>query len=125
MSTTYFTKEHEWVRVEGDEGTVGITDYAQKALGDVVFVDLPDAGTEVETGGEIATIESVKAASEIYAPLGGSVSAVNDALNDAPEKVNEDPEGEGWILKMTLSDTAELDSLMDADAYRAYLDTLE
>lgn len=125
MSEIYFTKDHEWLRVEGDEGTMGITDYAQKALGDVVFVDLPEPGTAVETGGEVATIESVKAASEVYAPVAGTISAVNEALNDAPETVNQDPEGEGWILKLNLTDRAALDGLMDGDRYKAYLDTLE
>ncbi|MCB1477570.1 MAG: glycine cleavage system protein GcvH [Rhodobiaceae bacterium] len=117
-----FTKDHEWVKVDGDEATVGITDYAQSQLGDVVYVELPDVGRSVKAGGEAAVVESVKAASEVYAPLTGEVSAVNDALADSPSAVNDDPEGSGWFMKIKLADKSELDGLMDEDAYKAFVD---
>ena len=117
-----FTKDHEWVKVDGDEATVGITDYAQSQLGDVVYVELPDVGRSVKAGGEAAVVESVKAASEVYAPLTGEVSAVNDALADSPSTVNDDPEGNGWFMKIKLADKGELDGLMDEDAYKAFVD---
>lgn len=119
--SVYFTKDHEWVRVEGDTGTVGISDYAQGQLGDIVFVEVPEAGRLIDKGGDAAVVESVKAASDIYAPVGGEVVEGNAALADEPSLVNTDPEGEGWFFKMRISDASELDGLMDADAYRAFL----
>ncbi|MAK90222.1 MAG: glycine cleavage system protein H [Oceanospirillaceae bacterium] len=115
-----YVASHEWIRIE-DDGlvTIGITDFAQSQLGDVVFVELPEADSEVEAEQDIAVVESVKAASDIYAPLAGTIVAVNEALVDAPEKVNEDPYGEAWFFKMKLSDGSQLDSLLDADAYAA------
>ena len=118
--TVYYTKEHEWVRVEGDSGTVGITDFAQGQLGDIVFVEVPEAGRQVEKGGEAAVVESVKAASDVYAPVGGEVVEGNAALSDEPSLVNTDPEGEGWFFRLRLSDTSELDGLMDADSYKSF-----
>jgi glycine cleavage system H protein len=111
---------HEWVRV-GQDGTVtvGISDHAQEALGDVVFVELPDVGQELEAGGEAAVVESVKAASDVYAPISGEILEINEALEDAPEKVNESPYGDGWFFRLQPSDTAELDKLLDAVAYQA------
>lgn len=116
--TTYYTKDHEYIRVEGDTGIVGITDYAQGQLGDVVFVELPDIGKKVTKGGEAAVVESVKAASEVYAPVSGEVIEVNAALPDSPGIVNEDAEGRGWFVKIRLADKTELSSLMDEAAYR-------
>ena len=123
--TTKYTKEHEWISVEGDVGTVGITDYAQKALGDVVFVEVPEAGTEVDQGGEVAVVESVKAASEIYSPVAGKVTEGNATLDEAPETINSAPESDGWIFKLTLADAGQLDGLMDEAAYREYLKELD
>jgi glycine cleavage system H protein len=120
MSQTKYTGDHEWVRVEGDSATVGITGYAQEQLGDVVFVELPEVGAELSKGAEAATVESVKAASEVYAAVSGSVTEVNGALEEEPGLVNSDPEGEGWFFKLTLSDAGELDGLMDAQAYADY-----
>ena len=120
MSTRY-TKSHEYVRVEGDTGVVGITDYAQSQLGDVVFVELPPIGQDLSKGAEAATVESVKAASEVNAPVSGEVVEVNSALADSPGLANEDPSGKGWFLKIKLTDATELDSLMDEDAYREFL----
>ena len=117
MSTLYFTKDHEWISVDGDHATVGISDYAAQQLGDVVFVELPETGKTVKKGEDVAVVESVKSASEIYAPASGEISAVNTVLEEAPETVNEDPQGKGWFFKMTLSDPAELSDLMDAAAY--------
>ena len=119
--TTRYTKSHEYVRVEGGTGVVGITDYAQSQLGDVVFVELPPIGQSLSKGAEAATVESVKAASEVNAPVSGTVVDVNSALADSPGLVNEDPSGKGWFIKLKLADAAELDSLMDEDAYRAFL----
>ena len=119
--TTRYTKSHEYVRVEGDEGVVGITDYAQSQLGDVVFVELPPVGERLSKGAEAATVESVKAASEVNAPVSGEVVEVNSALADSPGLANEDPSGKGWFLKIKLTDATELDSLMDEDAYREFL----
>ncbi|MDQ8757663.1 glycine cleavage system protein GcvH [Sphingosinicella sp. LHD-64] len=121
--TVYYTKEHEWVRVEGDEATVGITDFAQGQLGDVVFVEVPDAGRAVSKGGEAAVVESVKAASDVYAPVSGTIVTGNQALVDQPDLVNTDPEGEGWFFKLTLSDNHELGDLMDAAQYKAFCDS--
>lgn len=120
----YFTEDHEWIKVDGDEGTVGISAYAAKALGDVVFVELPEVGTEFDKGDEAAVVESVKAASEVYAPIGGEVTAVNEALEEAPETVNASPDGEGWFLKIKIADAGELSALMDEAKYKAYCDGL-
>ena len=120
----YFTKEHEWIRVEGDTATVGISDHAQDALGDIVFAEVPDAGRQVRKGDEAAVVESVKAASDVYAPVSGEVTEGNSALGDDPALVNRDPEGEGWFFKLKLSDTGELDGLMDESAYRDWIKTL-
>jgi glycine cleavage system H protein len=118
--TVFYTKEHEWVRVDGDTGTVGITDFAQGQLGDIVFVEVPEAGRQVEKGGDAAVVESVKAASDVYAPVSGEVIEGNGALADEPSLVNSDPEGKGWFFKLRLSDPGQLEGLMDADAYRAF-----
>ena len=115
-----YTKEHEWVRVEGDTGTVGITDHAQNELGDIVYVDLPKAGTRVEQGKSLGSVESVKAVSDIYSPVSGEVIEVNQALADAPEKLNQDPHGDGWLVKIRLSNPAEVDGLMSAADYQKY-----
>ena len=119
--TTRYTRSHEHVRVEGGMGIVGITDYAQSQLGDVVFVELPPIGQSLSKGAAAATVESVKAASEVNAPVSGTVVDVNSALTDSPGLVNEDPSGKGWLLKVTLTDVTELDRLMDEDAYREFL----
>ncbi len=124
MAETRYTKDHEYIRIEGDTGTVGITDYAQGQLGDVVFVELPALGKAVTKGGEAAVVESVKAASEIYAPMSGEVVAVNSALEAAPGAVNEDPAGTGWFVKLKLKDTAERDGLMSEAEYQDYVKTL-
>jgi glycine cleavage system H protein len=118
--SVYYTKEHEWVRVEGDSGTVGITDFAQGQLGDIVFVEVPEAGRDVARGDEAAVVESVKAASEVYAPVSGTVTEGNAALADEPSLVNTDPEGEGWFFKLTISDNGELSELMNGEQYQAY-----
>mgnify|MGYP000572021141 CR=1 FL=1 len=120
MSVKY-TKDHEWVKVEGDEAVVGITAYAAEQLGDVVFVELPETGASFNQGDEMAVVESVKAASEVYAPVSGEVVAVNDALEGAPETVNESPDGNGWFVKLKLSDKSQLDALMDEAAYKAHI----
>jgi glycine cleavage system H protein len=117
MTTLRFTKDHEWVRLDGDLAVVGITDYAQSQLGDVVYVELPEIGRRVEQGKEAAVVESVKAASEVYAPISGEVAEVNEALAADPAMVNADPMGEGWFLKLRLDDPKELDGLMDEAAY--------
>ncbi len=122
--TLKFTEDHEWILVEGSVATVGITDFAQKQLGDVVFVEVPEAGRALEQGKDAAVVESVKAASEIYAPATGTVTEGNDALADAPATVNEDPMGEGWFFKMELADPSELDDLMDQDAYDKFIAAL-
>lgn len=119
--TRYFTKDHEWIAVEGAEATVGITDYAQSQLGDITFVELPGEGSEVGKGDSASVVDSVKAASDVYAPVSGKVTVANAALEDQPELVNTDPEGEGWLWKMALADTAELEGLMDEAAYQAYV----
>ncbi len=116
-----FTKEHEYVSVEGDIATVGISDYAQGQLGDVVFVELPDDGREVEQGDEVAVVESVKAASEIYSPISGTITQVNAALDGAPSTVNEDAEGEGWFFKMAIRDAEEINDLMDRATYEKFI----
>ena len=122
--TMYFTREHEWIRVEGDTATVGISDHAQEALGDIVFAEVPDAGRTVAKGQEAAVVESVKAASDVYAPVSGEVIEGNQAVADDPALVNSDPEGAGWFFKLKLADTSELDGLMDEAAYREWLKTL-
>ncbi|MEP0232754.1 glycine cleavage system protein GcvH [Roseibium sp.] len=122
--TTYFSKDHEWIAVEGDVATVGITKYAQEQLGDVVFVELPEAGKALSQGDEAAVVESVKAASEVYAPIDGEVVEANDVLADEPAKVNEDPEGSAWFIKMKVANAGQLSDLMDEAAYKAFVDTL-
>ena len=122
MSVLRFTRDHEWVRLDGDLAVVGITDYAQSQLGDVVYVELPEVGHRVEKGKEAAVVESVKAASEVYAPVSGEVAAVNDALTADPAKVNADPMGEGWFLKLRLDDPKELEGLMDEEAYKRFVE---
>ena len=122
--TVYYTKEHEWISVEGDHATVGITDFAQGQLGDIVFVEVPAAGTQVTKGGDAAVVESVKAASDIYAPISGQVTEGNAALEADPSLVNSDAEGEGWFFKLTLSDNHELSDLMSADDYKSFCDSL-
>ncbi len=124
MSTIRYTKDHEWVRLDGDTAAIGITDYAQSQLGDVVYVELPEIGRTLAKGGEAAVVESVKAASEVYAPVSGEVVALNDALEAAPATVNEDAEGRGWFLRIKVADPAELDGLMTADQYKSFLSTL-
>ena len=120
----YFTKEHEWVRVDGDVATVGISSHAQEALGDIVFAEVPEAGKTLSKGDDAAVVESVKAASDVYAPVGGEVVEGNAALADDPSLINRDPEGEGWFFKLKLSDTSELEGLMDEAAYREWVETL-
>lgn len=122
--TLYFTKDHEWVSVDGASGTVGVTDYAQGQLGDVVFVEVPAAGTGVTKGSATAVVESVKAASDVYSPVSGTVSEANAALVDEPALVNTDPEGRGWFFKLTLSEPGELDGLMSEEAYKTYVASL-
>ncbi len=117
----YFTDEHEWIDVEGDTATVGITDYAQEQLGDIVFVELPEVGSNIEMGGDAAVVESVKAASDVYAPITGEVMEGNPALEDDPALVNTSPEEDGWFFKMTIGDKGELEGLMDAKAYEAFI----
>ena len=121
--TVYYTREHEWIRVDGDTATVGITDFAQDQLGDVVFVEVPEAGRHVSKGGEAAVVESVKAASDVYSPVSGEVIEGNRALVDDPALVNSDAEGEGWFFKLRLADTGELNDLMNADQYKDYCDS--
>ncbi len=120
----YFTKDHEWVRVDGDVATVGISDHAQEALGDIVFAEAPEPGRTLTKGQEAAVVESVKAASDVYSPVGGEVVEGNAAIGDDPELINRDPEGEGWFFKLKLSDPSELDGLMDEAAYREWVKTL-
>ena len=122
--SVYYTKEHEWIQVEGDSATVGITDYAQSQLGDVVFVEVPEAGRQLSKGGEAAVVESVKAASDVFAPVSGDVIEGNQALVDQPDLVNTDPEGAGWFFRIRLAGTGELDGLMDQSASRAFCDSL-
>jgi glycine cleavage system H protein len=122
--SVYFTKEHEWVRVEGDTATVGISNHAQEALGDIVFAEVPEAGRSLSRGQEAAVVESVKAASDVYAPVSGEVVEGNQSVADDPSLINSDPEGEGWFFKLRLSDAGEVDSLMDEAAYREWVATL-
>ena len=120
----YFTADHEWIEVDGGAATVGITDYAQSQLGDIVFVEVPEAGRVLTKGGDAAVVESVKAASDVYAPVSGEVTEGNAALADDPSLVNSDPQGAGWFFKLTIADTSELDGLMDEAAYKAFVDGL-
>lgn len=125
MSEVKFTKDHEWILLEDDGiGVIGITDYAQDQLGELVYVELPEIDTELSGGSDAVVIESVKAAGEVKAPVSGTVVAVNEALADEPEKVNNDPMGDGWFIKMKIADTSELDDLMNEDAYKEYTDDL-
>jgi glycine cleavage system H protein len=117
----YYTRQHEWVRVEGVTGTIGITDFAQQELGDIVFVETPQAGAKVDQGAVIGSIESVKAVSEMFSPVSGEVAEVNPVLQASPEKVNEDPYGEGWIAKLRLSNPGEIKSLLSAEEYEKYV----
>ena len=117
----YFTEDHEWIELDGEIGTVGITDYAQGQLGDIVFVDVPEEGKELTKGDEAAVVESVKAASDVYTPVSGTVIEGNAALADTPALVNEDPEGDGWFFKLTLSDPSEVEGMMDEVAYEAFV----
>lgn len=121
MSDLRFSEDHEWLRIEGDTVVVGITDYAQQQLGDIVFIDLPEVGKEVKKGEEAAVVESVKAASEVYAAISGTVTEVNESLADEPAKVNMDPENEGWFFKMKPSDPSELEELMEVSAYKNFV----
>lgn len=124
MTGTRFTRDHEWVRLDGDVATVGITDHAQSALGDVVFVELPEAGRHVDAAEACAVVESVKAASDVYAPLAGTVTEANAGLADDPGLVNAEPEGGAWFFRMTLDDRAAFDSLLSEDDYKGFLETL-
>ena len=125
MSEIKYTDDHEWIRIDGDIGTVGITDYAQSQLGDIVFVEVPEAGKTVTKGDEAAVVESVKAASEVYAPLDGEVTESNDSLADEPALVNSDPMGAGWFYKIKIGDRSQLDGLMDETAYKAHVEALD
>jgi glycine cleavage system H protein len=120
----YFTDEHEWIDVEGDSATVGITDYAQEQLGDIVFVELPSVGAMLDKGGDAAVVESVKAASDVYSPISGEVTEANSALEDDPALVNTSPEEEGWFFRLTIGDASELEGLMDEAAYKVFVDSL-
>jgi glycine cleavage system H protein len=121
----YYSKDHEWVKVEGDEAVIGITDFAQKQLGDVVYVELPEVGSELGFHQSMGVIESVKAVSDIFSPIAGEVTAVNEGLNDAPEQVNEAPHDQGWIIRLKVKDAAELEKLMSVDEYEKFLEGLE
>lgn len=121
MSDLKFSKEHEWVRVEDDVAVVGVSEFAQNQLGEVVYVDLPSVGDECESGATFGEIESVKSVSELFAPLTGEIVAVNDALGDAPETVNQDPYGDGWMIKIRMGDTSELDALLSAEEYDTFV----
>lgn len=122
--TLYFTREHEWIRIEDDIATVGISDHAQEQLGDIVFVEVPVSGRRLQKGDEAAVVESVKAASDVYAPVSGEVSEGNQAIADDPSLVNSDPEGKGWFFRLKLENPAELDGMMDENAYREWVKTL-
>jgi glycine cleavage system H protein len=124
MADIRYTKDHEWIRLDGDVATVGISEHAQEQLGDIVYVELPEIGKKVDKGGEAAVVESVKAASDVYAPASGEVVAVNQSLDGAPGAVNEEAEGKGWFFRLKLSNASELDALMTADQYKDYLATL-
>jgi len=122
--TNRYTRDHEWIRLDGDIATVGITDYAQEQLGDIVYVELPEVGKKLEKGGEFCVVESVKAASEVFAPISGEVTEVNRALGDQPGSVNESPEGNGWLIKLKPANRTDIDGLMDEAAYKAFLETI-
>ena len=122
--TRFFTQDHEWIDVDGSAATVGITNYAQEQLGDIVFAEVPADGVTLTKGGDAAVVESVKAASDVYAPVSGTVTKGNAKLGDDPSLINSDPEGEGWFFKLTLSNPSELDGLMDADGYKAFVSNL-
>ena len=122
--STYYSEDHEYIKVDGDVGTVGISNYAQNALGDIVFVELPDVASSFAKGDDAAVVESVKAASDVYAPVGGEVTENNGTLEDAPETVNSSPEDAGWFFKMKIADASELESLMDEAAYKTFSDGL-
>jgi glycine cleavage system H protein len=124
MSTIRYTQDHEWLRIAGDVATVGISDHAQEQLGEIVFVDLPEVGTTLGKGEDMAVVESVKAASDVYAPISGEVVEANESLTDEPGQVNDSPEDKGWFCKLKISNQGELDDLMDADAYQSFLETL-
>ena len=124
MSDTYYTEDHEWIRVEGDTGTIGITTYAQGQLGDIVFVETPDEGKTVSKGDDVAVVESVKAAAEVYAPVAGEVIEANDAIVEKPGLVNEDAMGDGWFFKIKIADAGELEDLMDEEAYKTFVEGL-
>jgi len=124
MPNVHYTRDHEWIRLDGDVGTVGITNYAQTQLGDIVFVELPEVGRKLAKGSEAAVVESVKAASDIYAPASGEVIEVNDALEGAPATVNEDAEGKGWFMRVKLTSLGELEDLMTAEAYEQYVESI-
>ena len=124
MATISYTKEHEWISVDGDIATVGISDHAQEQLGEIVFVDLPEIGKTLSKNDDMVVVESVKAASDVYAPVSGEVVEINDTLADEPAQVNDSPEDKGWFCKLRISDTNELRDLMDADAYQSYLETI-
>ena len=123
--TCKYDKEHEWIRVEGDEGVIGVSDYAQDQLSDVVYVELPEVGDELDKGDVLAVVESVKAASDVYMPVSGEILEINEVLEDSPELVNQDPYGEAWMVRVSIADPTELDDLMDADAYEAHVESLE
>jgi len=125
MTDIRYTKDHEYIRVDGDIGTIGISNHAQEQLGEVVFVELPEIGKQVTQGDELAVVESVKAASEVYAPVSGEVTEVNSALPDSPEKVNADPEGDAWFVKVRIAEKGELEKLMSADDYKSYVESLD
>jgi glycine cleavage system H protein len=125
MADTKYTSDHEYIRIENDIGTIGISEYAQDKLGDIVFVELPEIGKQLSKGQEAAVVESVKAASEVYAPVSGEVVEVNNAIVDNPALVNEDPEGGAWFIKLRIGNPRELDALMSADAYKDYLETVD
>jgi glycine cleavage system H protein len=120
-----YHEEHEWIRVEGEEGVIGISDFAQDQLSDIVYVELPEVGDVFETGDVMAVVESVKAASDVYMPVGGEVLEINEELEDSPELVNQDPYGEAWFVRVAISDLTELDELMDVETYKAFLETLD
>jgi len=120
-----YSKDHEWIKIEGDVGTIGITEFAQKQMGDVVYVEMPETGTELEENQTFGVIESVKAVSDMYSPISGEVVEVNEALNDAPELVNEDPHGKGWIMKIKIKDPAELEEMMSFSDYEKFLSGLD
>jgi glycine cleavage system H protein len=120
----YFTKDHEWVKVDGETATIGITDFAQKQLGDVVYVELPSVGTRLDVHQTIGVVESVKAVSDIYSPVSGEVTAINEGLNDSPETINQDPHGKGWIIRMRLENKGDLEKLMAVNDYERFLEGL-